>query len=138
MYRIPSRFFTERYSMIKLVAMSVSDFLNKKLLEWQFKEGKRKTLDEFAAYLGVKRTLLSMWMNGSRHPGPKYRKRLIELYGDEAAEALGEDPRLFFINQNWENASEELQRSIHEQLQREINKNEVQRLHSERKKTSTK
>ena len=45
--------------MIKLVTMSFPEFLNKKLIEWKFKEGKRKTLDNFAALLGIKRSLLS-------------------------------------------------------------------------------
>lgn len=122
--------------MCKLTEMSIPQFLNKKLLEWQVEEGKRKTLDEYAAHLGVKRSLLSMWLNGSRHPGPESRKRLIELYGDEAAEALGEDPLLWFINEHWSDAAKELQQSIFDQLVKGISKNDLQRIRSRGKKTS--
>lgn len=124
--------------MYKIHDVNFRDFINKKFLEWQFKYGERKTVDEFARFLGVKRSLLSMWMSGKRQPGATYKTQLIKVLGDEAAVFFGEDPRLFFINQNWENASEELQRSIHEQMQKELGKNEAKRLHSERKKTSTK
>lgn len=108
--------------------MNLSKFLNKKLLEWQAREGERKTLDQFAELLGVKRSILSMWLNGTRNPGLENKKRLIELYGDEAAEALGEDPRLFFINSHWDDASDTLQRAVFEQLQKGIAKNDAQRL----------
>jgi len=117
--------------------MNFADFLNRKFFEWQARDG-RKTVEEFANLIGASQPIVSMWMNGSRLPGAKYRKQIIEVFGDEAAELLGEDPRLFFINQNWESASEDLQRSIHKQLQREVAKNEAQRSHSQRKKTSTK
>lgn len=115
--------------------MNLPEFLNKKFIEWQYQSGERKTLDEFADYLRVNRPLLSMWMNGSRRPGTKFKGRIIELYGDEAAEVLGEDPRLFFINEHWDEASEELQRSIHKQLQKEIKKNDAQRVSKRREKT---
>lgn len=120
--------------MYRIHNVNFQDFINKKFLEWQLTHGARKTVDEFAEYLGIQRSLVSMWMNGKRNPGPKYKNQLINALGDDAAEYFGEDPRLSFINQNWDKASENLQRSIHEQLQREIAKNEAQQSHSQRKK----
>lgn len=116
--------------------MSVPDFLNKKLLEWQFKENKRKTLDEFASYLGVKRSLLSMWMNGARHPGPEYRKRLIEMFGDEAAEALNEDPDLHAIIENWEFLTPEQRKDYRLSIEQNASKNDTKRPHKSRRTAS--
>lgn len=57
-----------------------SDWITKKYLEWQAKQGKRKTLEEFAAYLGVSRPLLNMWINGDKpRPGPANIRLLAEI-----------------------------------------------------------
>lgn len=55
--------------------MSFPAYLEKKFIEWQMKQGKRKTVAEFAAYLGVSQAVISLWMNGSRTPN----KQSIEL-----------------------------------------------------------
>jgi hypothetical protein len=43
------------------------DWITKAFLEWQTQQGKRKTLEEFAAFIGVSRPLVNMWMK-SAHP----------------------------------------------------------------------
>lgn len=125
------------YTVNKINFVTFQDFINKTFLHWQSQYGRRKTLDEFAQYLGVKRELVSMWMNGKRKPGPKYKNQLINVIGDEAADFFGEDPQLVFINQNWDAASEELQRSLTEQLKKHIIANDTKRTHNQRKKTVT-
>lgn len=117
--------------------MTFKEFITRKYWQWQLDTGQKKTVEEFGKLFGISKQLMSAWMNGGRHPGAKHKKTIIEMYGDEAAEALDEDPRLFFINENWEYASEELQRSITDQLREHISKNESKRTHSQRKKTVT-
>jgi len=48
--------------------MSFPEWLLQYFLNWQAKKGKKTNLNEFAAYLGVSRPTISMWMNGSRTP----------------------------------------------------------------------
>lgn len=45
-----------------------SDWFNKKFLQWQQVEGKRKTIGEFSEYLQVSEAALGHWMNGRRDP----------------------------------------------------------------------
>jgi len=96
-----------------MLPMSIlSDFLNRKFVEWQAKEGRRKTIDHYAAFIGVSRPLLSMWMSGTKNPGPENKKRLIALYGDEAVVAFGEDPDLYALQQNWNLMTPEKRRKL--------------------------
>src|SRR5690242_16263489 len=55
---------------IKLDIMKFADYLESKFLAWQQREGTRKTLAEFADYLGASRSILSLWLSGKRKPGP--------------------------------------------------------------------
>lgn len=53
----------------KLIKMkTLPEFLTQSFLIWQAEKGERKTLEDFADYLGVNRSLLSYWMNGKRVP----------------------------------------------------------------------
>lgn len=46
--------------------MTFPEFLERKYLEWQLKEEGRKTIVQFAAYIGVSQPILSMWMSGKK------------------------------------------------------------------------
>lgn len=109
--------------MIKLVTMTIPEFLNKKFLEWQLKTGVRKTLDDYAEYLNVKRPLLSMWLNGSRYPGDANKEKLIEMYGDEAVLAFEEDPDLHAVQKNWEYINPETRRHIRAEVEQRAREN---------------
>ena len=122
--------------MIRLITMSIPDLLNKKFLEWQLAQNKRRTVEDFAALFGVSQTLMTMWMNGKRTPGPKYKEKLIEMYGDEAIEALGEDPDLYAIQQDWEYLSPEQRRQHRKAVQEQASKNDTKRT-SEKRRTAT-
>jgi transcriptional regulator with XRE-family HTH domain len=65
-----------------------SDYLEKKFLDWQQQSGKRRSLNEFAEYLGIKRPLLSLWLSGARTPGEEKLKRLGELLGLDVYDAM--------------------------------------------------
>jgi transcriptional regulator with XRE-family HTH domain len=124
-----------------LLMPTIPDFLNHKFLEWQYKTGARKTLDDFAEYVGVSRPLLSQWMSGRKKPGPENQKRLIELYGNEALEAFGIDPDLYSVQDKWNDLSPEERRATREDVEnkaakRQTGQNETKRSH-EKRRTST-
>lgn len=98
-----------------------SEYLERQFLEWQQKSGKRRTLNDFADYLGVKRPLLSLWLNGSRKPGIETTIRLSELLGLEIYDALElprPDPRLHYITRNWGKIPDEEKNRIAEGVQK--------------------
>lgn len=76
--------------------MKFSQYLEMKFLEWQSKEGGRKTVKEFAGFIGVSQSTISSWWNGIRVPeGENIQKIAIKL-GIEVYDVLGiqrPDPR---------------------------------------------
>lgn len=123
--------------MITLAFMTVSDFLNKKFLEWQYQEGERKTISEFAKLFDISQGLMTMWMNGTRSPGPEYKERIIERYGDEAILAFGDDPDLYAVINNWNFYSPEERRAFREQAEKKALENEAQRTSTKRRTRTT-
>jgi len=92
-----------------------ADFINKKYVEWQAQNGKRKTLEEFSAYLGISRPLLSMWMNGVHRPGNENMKLLVEIFGLEVYDALDlprPDPDLYHVQAHWVGLPPEAKKKI--------------------------
>ena len=65
-----------------------SQFLENKLIEWQYEIKAKKSLRDFADYLGVTPQLLSMWMNGARKPGYENINKLAEVLGIEVYDSL--------------------------------------------------
>jgi len=103
--------------MDKIEQMTFPEHLEKKFLEWQSNQGKRKTIEEFAVYIGVSRPLLNMWMNGNRKPGKESLKLLSQTLGNEVYDVLGyarPNPYLQKITQVFENLSPEHQRKLAE------------------------
>ena len=97
--------------------MRFPEYLETKFLEWQTKQGKRKTLEEFAAFLGVSRPLLNMWMNGSRKPGKENVRLLSAVFGLGIYEILDlpkPDPLYAYTERNWNNLPEKEQKRIAE------------------------
>ena len=98
--------------------MEFKEFIEKKYVEWTAAQGKRKTVADFAAYLGISQPLLSMWMNGSKKPGTQNIKLLYEIYGDEVFDALGLDRDLQTVQAHWVNISPSQKKTIREQVVR--------------------
>lgn len=96
--------------------MDFAAWITRKFVEWQAEQGTRKTLNDFAAYLGVSRPLLNMWMNGTKpRPGPENIRVLAEVYGDEIYDVLGmprPDPYLKSINDRWSQIPPEKQHKL--------------------------
>jgi transcriptional regulator with XRE-family HTH domain len=110
--------------------MKFSDWITRKFLEWQANEGRRKSIEDFAAYIGVSRPLLNMWMNGNKKPGKENIKLLAEIFGNEIYDILDlprPNPYLQKLNRLWENLPEEIQKKIAEQAEVYETQNELQR-----------
>jgi len=93
------------------------NWVTRKFVEWQATLGKRKTIDEFAAYIGISRPLLNMWMNGNRKPGSENIKLLAEIFGAEVYDALNlprPDPDLIYLQAHWLNLSPNERRKMRE------------------------
>lgn len=124
--------------MIKL-----PEYLTRKYLVWQTEEGERKTLEEFAIYLGVNRSLLSFWMNGARVPNDENIERLSIRFGDEIYDIMEKErpnPYLQRVNRVWEFLPEAMQQRIAEEAEKYETTNEVQRTektHQRRKTRKT-
>ena len=119
--------------MYKLCVVSVSDFLKQKYFELQFIEKRNVTVDEFAKLFGATQPLMSLWMNGKRQPGPEFKERIIERYGDEAILAFGEDPDLYAVKKNWEYYNPDERRAFREQAEQKALENESKRTSTKRR-----
>lgn len=116
-----------------------STWITRKFVEWQAKEGKRKTIEDFAAYLGTSRPLVNMWMNGNKKPGIENVKIISEIFGNEVYDVLDiprPNPYLQKINRIWEFLPEEIQKRFAEEAETYEAKNELSRVQevSKRKK----
>jgi len=69
--------------------MTIADWLNKKFLEWEQSQGKRKTLGQFSEYLEVSRISLSDWINGKYAPNAQNIGKIAEKLGLEIYDLVG-------------------------------------------------
>lgn len=84
-----------------------SGWLYSKFLDWQTREGDRKTLAEFADYLNVSQSTLSMWLNRKRTPTDVVTvQELASLLGHDIYNVIGKprnnDHLLQYIIANWD------------------------------------
>lgn len=66
-----------------------ADYLTQKFLEWQMSTGKKKTIREFARYLGIKYTTLIGYLNGNHPPNSYNLEILAPVIGYEVFDVLG-------------------------------------------------
>lgn len=71
------------------MTVNFPEFIERKYLEWQNREGKRKSIEEFAIYIGVSQPALSLWMGGKRTPSAQTVHLLAEIFGNEVYDVLG-------------------------------------------------
>jgi len=113
------------YTMIEIMN-NFSSWITLKYVEWQAKEGRRTTIEEFAAYLGTSRPLVNMWMNGNKKPGKENIKILAELFGNEIYDILEiprPNPYKQVIDRVWEFLPEDFQKRISEEAEKYEAKN---------------
>lgn len=126
--------------MCKISSMTFPEFLEQKYLQWQADLKKRKTIEEFAAYVGVSRPLINMWMNGDRNPGAESLKLLSAVFGMEVYDAAGVPrPNAYLqkINQIFERLSPEHQRSLAEDAEKYFTTNHEQNTKAASKRRKT-
>lgn len=105
----------------RIEQMTFSKFLEQKFLEWQQTEGGRRTVKEFADYLGVSQSTISTWWNDDRKPEGDNLHRLALKLGIEVYDALGKerpDLDLHYIQANWEALDPNAKRILREQAER--------------------
>lgn len=67
--------------------MDFHDWINQKFVEWRGKT--RKTVTDFAAYVGVSQQVMTGWMKpGGTLPSPNNIKKLVKRFGLETYDVL--------------------------------------------------
>jgi transcriptional regulator with XRE-family HTH domain len=95
----------------------VGEWLEHQFLDWQRKEGERRTVEEFATWLGVSRGTFNKWLNGDRKPDGESIAILAEKLGVEIYDVLDvprPDPELQAIIRNWARIPAEKRRRLHD------------------------
>ena len=121
----------------KIEQMTFSKFLEQKFLEWQQSEGGRRTVKEFAEYLGVSQSTISTWWNEDRKPEGENLVKLALKLGIEVYDALGKerpDLDLHYIQANWELLDPHAKRVLREQAERYAAQNKQRVENGQRRK----
>lgn len=122
--------------VITMFQMNFPQFLTNKYLEWQTEQGERKTVADFARYIGVKQSSISMWWNGSNTPSGESIRLLAQKFGLEVYDVLGlprPDEDLAFITQNWDNVSPEFRSKFREEVEQHLAHEESKRVPKNRR-----
>ena len=109
--------------------MEFKKFLEGKYLDWQRASGGRKTVLEFANYLGVSQQSVSNWWNGDRIPQGENIKKLADKLGLEVYDVLGlsrPNPDLHYLQGIWDELSPEEQRILRETAVKYVTRREQQ------------
>ncbi len=83
---------------------TLREFLDRKFLDWQRDERERKTLAEFAEWLGISPNTLNNWLRRDRLPKGANIELLASKLGPEIYDVLGlprPDPNLKKVIQGW-------------------------------------
>ena len=65
-----------------------AEWLEGKFLSWMGEAGRRRTVTEFAKYIGVSQSLMSQWLNGHYLPDLKNINKIAERLGPEVYDLL--------------------------------------------------
>jgi len=107
--------------------MAFKQFLEMKFLAWQQNVGARKTVKQFAEYIGVGQTTISGWWNENRKPEGDNLIKLANRFGDEVYDALGlprPNENLSYLQRIWDDLPQEHQRALREQAEKYVARNE--------------
>jgi len=106
----------------KLLKMqTLPEYLTQKFLDWQATEGARKTLEDFANYLDVNRSLLSYWINGARVPSEENIEKISIKLGNEIYDVLDiPRPNIYLqkLTRIWEFIPEDVQKRLFDEAGR--------------------
>lgn len=84
--------------------MKFSSWLLDRYLEWQNELRERKSLTEFAAWIGVSQPVISNYINGKREPGENNAYLFYLKFGEEVYEILDMEPPDFllrYVSASW-------------------------------------
>ena len=84
---------------------TVSEWLESKYVDWMAKSGRRRSIQEFAEWLGVSRPHISRYLGGSRLPSRKNADKIAAKLGPEIYDLLGfqrPDPLLQRLQAAWD------------------------------------
>ncbi len=69
--------------------IEISRWLELKYLDWQRDQGARRTIKEFAAYLGIPQTTFTNYLKGKRTPSGDHVHRIASALGSEIYALVG-------------------------------------------------
>ena len=70
--------------------MNFQDWINQKYIDYLQTQGERRTVEEFASWIGVGKSTMSQWMNGIGTPGrQKSIDLLVSRFGEETYQVIG-------------------------------------------------
>jgi transcriptional regulator with XRE-family HTH domain len=121
------QYFQICYALDMTKMISFPEWLEKYFVNWVAKQGKRTSLNEFAAYLGYSRPTITAWMNGSRTPSLEAVEKLASKVGPEVFDVMElprHDPDLQTLIYLWPNLSEEARHTLREQGEKYVTENE--------------
>ena len=107
----------------------IGDWLTRKYLEWQTAEANRRTVTEFADFLGISRGAFNKYMNGNRRPRGVYVDMIAAKLGPEIYDLVGAprpDPGLQYIIQNWGQVLHETRSEAVELFQRAVERGAIE------------
>lgn len=87
-----------------------AEWIERQYLEWQIKEGGRKSITEFATWLGFGKSTVAQWMNDQRKPNQENVLALAQKLGMGVYDVLGllrPDPLLFNLQKYWDYLTED-------------------------------
>jgi transcriptional regulator with XRE-family HTH domain len=99
------------------MSTELKDWFMKQFLDWQTREGEKRTVKAFAEYLDVSRGTLNNWMLGGREPKGYNVNNLANKLSPEIYDILGlarpnEDPELQKLHAKWSNLRPETRDKI--------------------------
>ena len=103
--------------------MKFSPWLLQRYLEWQNELKQRKSLTEFAAWIGVSQPVLSNYMSGKREPGEDNAYLFYLKFCDEVYEVLDMEPPDFllrYVRASWHLLSDDAKFEIKEIIKKAL------------------
>ena len=104
----------------RITTTKFGEWLTSKFLDWERKEGKKKTITAFAKYLSVPQSSLSSWMTGCYLPSNEAIGILARHLGIDVYQVLGiEAPnaRLMYLESIWPTLDDDCQKQLFELAQ---------------------
>jgi|WetSurMetagenome_2_1015567.scaffolds.fasta_scaffold06052_5 hypothetical protein len=99
-----------------------SKLLLEHFLAWQREQGERRTLKEFADYIGISDKSLNHVFTGTREPTERQTQLFAVVFDDprfyKVTNRKPEDPKLIYINRHWKNTPTDIQKKIAEEIQK--------------------